>query len=432
VSDDAQGASALGQRLTDEAGSLGLPRRALLVMSKTKDPYFLDTPTNRRAGQWFAVALDRLLAPGRSIHLRGLHYLLVTTALIRPDGSIYVNDLDCWEWLQDDASKAARWLRLADFERIHDARNDDPIWGARDTWSPEATQGRPRKLLVSKIDTFGIEIPRCSELLPRLGSVGSAEPSQAFRFGFIGEKSSLRPTVEPFADRYEMDVVLDTGDASDSHLYEMARRAAVDGRPFVVFYVSDFDPSGHNMPVAVSRKFQALCDGWFPDLDLRLYPVALALEQCIEHNLPSAPLKPTERRKDNWLARFGREQTEIDALLALAPGVLESLLETAIAPFYDPTLHARYQRAVALPRRVHEWFKRLPEVGEASDEITELHAAVVDATNELIGVVERHATAVQQAVENAPDAPALKSVNVEPDLPDEKPEHGHDDDDDDA
>ena len=119
-------------------------------------------------------------------------------------------------------------------------------------------------------------------------------------------------------------MVLDTGDASDSHLYQMAQRAAADARPFVVFYLCDFDPGGHNMPTSVSRKFQALCDLRFPDLDLRLYPVALTLEQCIEFDLPTAPLQPTEKRKAKWLARFGREQTELDALMALRPVSLKS------------------------------------------------------------------------------------------------------------
>jgi hypothetical protein len=37
-------------------------------------------------------------------------------------------------------------------------------------------------------------------------------------------------------------------------------RAAEDGRPSVVLYLSEFDPSGHNMPIVVSRKLQALRD----------------------------------------------------------------------------------------------------------------------------------------------------------------------------
>jgi hypothetical protein len=36
----------------------------------------------------------------------------------------------------------------------------------------------------------------------------------------------------------------------------MAKRASEDGRPAVVFYFSDFDPSGHQMPISVARKLR--------------------------------------------------------------------------------------------------------------------------------------------------------------------------------
>jgi hypothetical protein len=189
-------------------------------------------------------------------------------------------------------------------------------------------------------------------LLPHLTVSAPPRPSQLFRFGLIGEKSSLRPVVELIARQYSMDVVLDTGDASDSHLYQMAKRAAADQRPFVVFYVSDFDPGGHNMPTSVARKFQALCGLLFGNLDLRLYRVALTLEQVIEYDLPSAPLKSSEKRKAKWQERTGgREQTGIDALLALRPGELERLLHNAIAPFFDRTLDHRFDAANLRCRR---------------------------------------------------------------------------------
>jgi hypothetical protein len=73
-----------------------------------------------------------------------------------------------------------------------------------------------------------------------------------------------------------------------------------------VFYVSDFDPGGHNMPTSVVRKFQTLRDLYFPDLDVRLYPVALTLERCIQFDLPSALLKASEKRKAKW-----QVQTEV-------------------------------------------------------------------------------------------------------------------------
>ena len=70
----------------------------------------------------------------------------------------------------------------------------------------------------------------------------------------------------------------------------MAKRAAADDRPAVVFYFSDFDPSGHQMSVSVSRKLQALCD-LRPGLQISLRPVALTLEQVRDLGLPSSPLK---------------------------------------------------------------------------------------------------------------------------------------------
>jgi hypothetical protein len=407
----------LGQRLRAIAEANGLRRTDLRVSGRRGDPYFLDSPANHRDGQWFAAQVTRFRVLGRTIHLRGLHYIISGASVRLPDGTIYENNLGCWEWLQDNASKAARWLEYTEFEDIHDARNEDPIWLAPDGPVLEAKPNADRTLWVTEGDASEIIVPDLDDLIPRLTGMGSTPPPQAFRLGIIGEKSSLNPVVAPIAERYAIDVVLDTGDASDTHLFEMAKRAAEDGRPFVVFYLSDFDPDGHRMPVTVARKFQALCDLRFPGLDLRLYPVALTLEQCIKYDLPSVPLKETVARKDKWEARFGRGQTELDALMALHPGVLEELLEDAIQPFFDPTLDQRYYRAIALPRRVREWFEDLPEYQAAAEEITDLHTAAVNATNKLASAVADHSETVRQAVENAPDAPKLKPVNVTPNLP---------------
>lgn len=51
--------------------------------------------------------------------------------------------------------------------------------------------------------------------------------------------------------------------------------------------------------------------------------------------LPSTPLKETERRRDRWLAAKGVEQTEIDALAALNPDLLQRIARRAIGSFFD-------------------------------------------------------------------------------------------------
>ena len=62
-------------------------------------------------------------------------------------------------------------------------------------------------------------------------------------------------------------------------------------------------------------------------------------------NLPSTPLKETEKRADGWRSHWGLEQTEIDALAALRPENLLEIVEKAIEPFWDKSLTRRTYRA---------------------------------------------------------------------------------------
>ena len=124
-------------------------------------------------------------------------------------------------------------------------------------------------------------------------------------------------------------------------LYGIAKRAADDGRPCRIFYLSDFDPTGFHMPVEVSRKLQALIDDRFEGLDVQMHRCALTADQVRQLGLPSTPMKETERRADKWRDRFGVEQTEIDALATLRPQELTKIVKAAIAPYWDKTLHAR-------------------------------------------------------------------------------------------
>ena len=136
-----------------------------------------------------------------------------------------------------------------------------------------------------------------------------------------------------------------TGESSHTRIAEFASRAAEDGRPAIVLYFSDHDPSGWQMPISVSRKLQALRDLLHPSLDIQVRRAALTAEQARELELPTTPLKETEQRAANWKAKTGREQTELDALIALHPGELRRLALEAIEPFYDDTLARRCHEA---------------------------------------------------------------------------------------
>jgi hypothetical protein len=70
-------------------------------------------------------------------------------------------------------------------------------------------------------------------------------------------------------------------------IHDIAAHAAADGRPAVIFYFSDFDPAGLQMPISISRRLQAHRDQEFPDLDIQVQQVALTVEQVRTHGKPS-------------------------------------------------------------------------------------------------------------------------------------------------
>jgi hypothetical protein len=130
-------------------------------------------------------------------------------------------------------------------------------------------------------------------------------PEHAFHFAIFGEKSSLEDVVLPIAEQFEADLYLPTGEISDTLVYQIAKEANDDGRPLVMFTLSDCDPAGHQMPVSIARKLQAFHDLFFPNLRFEVVRVALTPEQVEAEDLPSTPLKATEKRASRWRDAFG-------------------------------------------------------------------------------------------------------------------------------
>ena len=81
------------------------------------------------------------------------------------------------------------------------------------------------------------------------------------------------------AERYEADLYLGQGETSDTFIFQIARDAVTDGRPLVVFTLTDCDPSGWQMFISIARKLQAVQDLLFPQLRWEIVPVALSPEQ---------------------------------------------------------------------------------------------------------------------------------------------------------
>jgi hypothetical protein len=355
--------AALDRVIAERGGSL----KDLTVLSVQRDPFRLDTPANHRLGEWLAATIQALGVGGRQIHLRGLHYMAIDQP--KPDGSVYTNTDDDWEWLSEKAAKAARWLGYVPFTQIVDQRNAEPV-------IREFRQPWPHAYLSTDLN---IEIP--DDIEPELYT-SDFRGVQPYHLVMIGEKSSLADDLRPLAEQFGADLYLPTGEMSDTLCYRIGETAAADGRPMAVLYFADCDPAGHQMILSVTRKLQAL-KVLLPDMpEFETRRVALTPAQVREYGLPSTPLKATELRADRWRQAMGVQQTEVDAFTA-SPGLLRQITRDALAEFYDRTLNSR------VGRYRDEWLSQARQVIAATFDLDRLAEIRRDAEAQLEAMREQ-------------------------------------------
>lgn len=151
----------------------------------------------------------------------------------------------------------------------------------------------------------------------------------------IAEKQGVRDLLLPICERRKATLCLPGGELSDQMMYDMLAEAAEDGRPVAIHQLGDFDPAGWQMAISTSRTVQALVDSQFPDMHVRVHAIGLTRDHCEEWDLPSSPLKETEMRGTAWKAAMGREQTELDAAVALAPDEFAEVVDNSLLQYFD-------------------------------------------------------------------------------------------------
>lgn len=306
----------------------GLSMKDLTVLSACRDPYRLDTKAGHAKGKWLADSYAEVNPSGRRLHLRGLHYLLVGRVKL-PNGQPYINDDKTWTWMSEQAAKCARFLGYLPWDALRDARNSPPqVFRVKQ--NPPSWQ-----MTVGEVDVW---LPETLE--PRVSIVGDLY-RQPWQQILIAEKQGVSDVLLPLAKQYSASLVLPGGELSDQMLHDILKEAAEDGRPLAIHQLGDFDPAGYQMAISTARTAQALRDSQFPDLTIRVHPVALTLKHCLDWNLPSTPLKETELRANRWQEAMGREQTELDAAVALVPSEFTSVIRDSLKQYFDEHVQGR-------------------------------------------------------------------------------------------
>ncbi len=143
------------------------------------------------------------------------------------------------------------------------------------------------------------------------------------------EKDALSKIMSHVANRYSVRTFPTRGYPSFTYVQRMASyiRSRLKGKPTVVLYFGDFDPSGVDIERDLTERLAKYGAGEF-----MVRRVALTPEQIDQYSLPPMPVKKSDVRAPSFVATYGNEAIELDAL---DPNVLKQLVAESIEEYID-------------------------------------------------------------------------------------------------
>lgn len=336
------------ERIRAQAKALGTPIPALLALARQNDPFFAGAPAQSEKAEWFKALWDQF-GYTTGVHLRRVHYQHFSQKdPRRHDGKPYENTESCWNYLCD-AGKAARYLGLIAPDAFEDHRNPAPQITVEyshayeePAWTADAPWWELPSIHADLAGDISLEIPG-----PQVTGYGYSQEDQPYHLELWVEKSTMDDVLLPICQRYGANLVTSLGFQSITSVKDLLLRISEADKPARIFYISDFDPAGDGMPVAVARQAEYWLDRYAPGADIKLTPLTMTLEQVQRYRLPRKPVKDTDRRKLGFEELYGEGQVELDALEALHPGELARIVRQAIQPYRDENLRQRLAEAEA-------------------------------------------------------------------------------------
>jgi len=361
----------------------GVSVNDLIVLAPQNDPFYTGTKTDVELGNWFASVWQRI-GDSRA-HVRRVHYWLVAQGNATfPNGRPYENTVECWDAL-NMASKAARYLNLVDPEAFNDRRTPEVMIYAEQEQRSDLDVG-----VYGSVYRSQVQLPDFPDY-PHYSLSGYCAV-QPYHLEVWCEKSTMNDVLGPLCESYGANLQTGAGEMSITATLALVRRLQLVNKPARILYVSDFDPAGQSMPVAVARKVEYFVRTFGLNLDIRIFPVVLTLEQVQYYRLPRTPIKESERRRGGFEARHGEGAVELDALEALYPGQLREILARYMGVYYDVTLDERVaeQKQAFAERLEYEYQDTIEAHQEALDALQEEYEGVrSDFEGRMEGYTER-------------------------------------------
>jgi hypothetical protein len=212
--------------------------------------------------------------------------------------------------------------RQSEYKRLGSIVNDARLAGLID-WA--TIVDRTRELVsVSHWDDPSAIVNACAESF----RVDKWE-NQEFRPEVWIEKDALVGVIEGVCTAWDVPFFSCRGYTSQSEMWAGAMRLRsyqrAGQKPYII-HLGDHDPSGKDMSRDIRERMA------FFGVDLKFQRIALNMDQVEQYSPPPNPAKITDSRAEGYIAEFGAESWELDAL---EPTVLAALIRDAIDEVRD-------------------------------------------------------------------------------------------------
>lgn len=147
------------------------------------------------------------------------------------------------------------------------------------------------------------------------------------------EKDALIGVIEGICNELDVPYFSCRGYTSQSEMWSGAQRLkgyAVHGQKPLVLHLGDHDPSGKDMSRDIEDRLAE-----FAGRAIEIRRLALNMPQIEQYNPPPNPAKTTDSRAADYIAEFGEESWELDAL---EPSVITTLIRDAVFSVRDAEL----------------------------------------------------------------------------------------------
>jgi hypothetical protein len=178
------------------------------------------------------------------------------------------------------------------------------------------------------------------------------------------EKDALAGVLSPLAKKFHVTMMVNRGYSSQSAMYESANRFKEKGKKSILLYLGDHDPSGEDMVRDIRERL-----GMFGVERLDVQKIALNMDQIEQYKPPPNPAKLSDPRAEKYIAKFGNESWEVDAL---PPNVLTQIIEDSISKYINfeklNAVKEQEEKDKDKLRSVTEMDDNFADVGDGNDE----------------------------------------------------------------